>query len=403
VCVTDAKLPEPRQATTAHGLHARISAFLAAFPPAAVDAAAFREAQFDHGLAWVHLPEDMGGLGLSPQDQTEVDEALAAAGAPAPPDDSVIALGMAGPVIAKHGTREQQERYLRPLFAGREVWCQLFSEPGAGSDIAAVSATARWDEGSWVLNGQKVWTSLAHVADFGLLAARTDPHKPKHQGITYFLLDMRTPGVEVRPLRQMTGDAEFNEVFFTDVRIPDRQRVGAVGHGWAVMITTLMNERVMIGEALQRGGGPINEAMSLWGESVDKSPSLRARLIGLWMEAECHRLTLARAAERAQSGTPGPEGAVGKLVATQLNQHVYDFCMDLLGPDGAVYAARPADPPDPPRDRADIRWKFLRSKANTIEGGTSEILRNILSERILGLPQDLRVDRDVPWSDIPQS
>ncbi|MEV5968101.1 acyl-CoA dehydrogenase family protein [Kribbella sp. NPDC051952] len=374
-----------------------VAALLRDHPPGEVDPETFRGAQFDRGLAWVHHPEGLGGLGLPVQQQAVVDDLLAEAGAPGPPDHGVIGYGMAAPVLLVHGTESQQRRYLRPLFTGAEVWCQLFSEPGAGSDVAALATSARRDGDNWVVNGQKVWTSFAQVADFGLLAARTDPAVPKHRGITYFVMNMRADGVEVRPLRQLTGDAEFNEVFFVDAQVPDGDRLGAVDGGWPVVLTTLMNERVMISGALQRGAGPIQDALALWQQADDHDPVSRDRLVQLWIEAECLRLTTVRAAEQAKAGTPGPEGAVGKLAATLLNQRIYDLCMDLLGPDATLYDL------DVTAVREDPRWQFLRSKANTIEGGTSEIMRNILAERVLGLPAEPRTDRDRPWRDVPRS
>jgi len=378
-------------------LQSLVAALLRDHPPGEIDPEVFRGAQFDRGLAWVHHPEGLGGLGLPVQQQSVVDDLLAQAGAPGAPEHSVIGYGMAAPVLLVHGTEAQQRRYLRPLFTGAEVWCQLFSEPGAGSDIAALATSARREGTDWVVNGQKVWTSFAHVAHFGLLAARTDPGVPKHRGITYFVMDMHADGVEVRPLRQLTGDAEFNEVFFVDAPVPDDDRLGSVDGGWPVVLTTLMNERVMIGGALQRGAGPIQDALLLWRRASHCDPVLRDRLVQLWTEAECLRLTTLRAAERAQAGTPGPEGAVGKLAATLLNQRIYDLCMDLLGPAATLYDVTAAGVRDDPR------WQFLRSKANTIEGGTSEIMRNILAERVLGLPAERRTDRTLPWRDVPRS
>jgi alkylation response protein AidB-like acyl-CoA dehydrogenase len=387
----------PASSETDELLQSLVASLLSDHPPGEVDPETFRGAQFDRGLAWVHHAVGLGGLGLPMQQQRVVDELLARAGAPGPPDDSVIGLGMAAPVLLKHGTEAQQQRYLRPLFTGTEVWCQLFSEPGAGSDIAALATSARRDGPDWVVNGQKVWTSLAHLSHFGLLAARTNADVPKHRGITYFVLDMQADGVEVRPLRQLTGDAEFNEVFFVDARVPDHDRLGAIDGGWPVILTTLMNERVMIGDAMQRGAGPIQDALALWHQAADRGPALRDRLVQLWIEAECLRLTTLRAAERVKAGNPGPEGAVSKLAATQLNQRIYDLCMDLLGPAATLYDVTAAGARDDPR------WQFLRSKANTIEGGTSEIMRNILAERVLGLPAEPRTDRDLPWRDIPRS
>lgn len=246
---------------------ARTRELLAAFPPSEVDRLDFLRARFDAGLAWVHFPVGLGGLGAPRALQAVVTAELAAAGAPDnDPRRIGIGLGMAAPTILRYGTAEQQRRWLRPLWTGEEVWCQLFSEPGAGSDLAALATRAVLDaDGVWTVDGQKVWTSSAHTARWAILIARTDPTVPKHQGITYFVCDMTDPGVEVRPLRQITGEAEFNEVFLTGVRIPDTDRLGAVGEGWRVAQTTLNNERVAIGgQAVPREGGLIGMVAETW-------------------------------------------------------------------------------------------------------------------------------------------
>jgi alkylation response protein AidB-like acyl-CoA dehydrogenase len=224
-----------------------VDALVADFPPGTTPPQQFLGEQFDRGLAWLHYPPGSGGLGLTPQDQQRAQARLNAGGAPVSGMRNPIGYGMCAPTIATHGTPEQKERYLRPLFSGEEIWCQLFSEPGAGSDVAGLSTRAERDGEEWMLNGQKVWTTLAHISSFGLIVARTNPDVPKHKGMTAFLVDMKAPGVEVRPLMQITGEAEFNEVFFTDVRMPDSARLGAEGDGWRVAVTTLMNERVSIG------------------------------------------------------------------------------------------------------------------------------------------------------------
>ncbi|HVF74468.1 MAG TPA: acyl-CoA dehydrogenase family protein [Acidimicrobiales bacterium] len=383
----------------------RVERLLAEHPPTEVDPRRFLGAQFDAGLAWVHFPEGHGGLGLDPGDQVVVDELLRDAGAPTTPVVSMIGLGMGAPVVMTHGSEEQKRRYLRPLFTGEEIWCQLFSEPGAGSDVAALATTATRDGDEWVVNGQKVWTSVAHVARWGMLAARTDPDQPKHKGMTYFVMDMHASGVEIRPLRQITGDAEFNEVFFSDARVPDSERLGDVGEGWTVMLTTLMNERVAIGGIVQpRGGGMIGVAVEAWRKAGDKSPVLRDRLAGLWVEAECLRLTALRAAAGRNSGVPGPEGSIGKLVGALLNQRITEFCLDVLGPAGTLYGSYEME--QRPRGHEifdDLPRAFLRARANSIEGGTSEVMRNILGERVLGLPGDVRVDRDRSWREVPRN
>jgi len=384
----------------------RVEELLAGHPPATTDRRAFLEAQFDAGLAWVHFPEGAGGLGLSPALQRVVDGALAKAGAPAPDAArNIIGMGMAAPTIAVHGTPEQRARYLRPLFSGEEIWCQLFSEPGAGSDLAGLATRAVRDGDEWVVTGQKVWTTLAHIARFGLLVTRTDPDLPKHLGLTYFICDMQAPGVDVRPLRQMTGDAEFNEVYLNDVRLSDDLRLGGEGDGWRVSMTTLMNERVSIGGGRSsRGSGAIAVAVGVWRSTGCDDQARRDRLMKLWVAAEVNRLTNIRAGQMRKAGTPGPEGSVAKLTFAELNQAISELCVDLMGAEGQLYT----DYDGPRRESVgfftgDPRYFFLRSRANSIEGGTSEVLRNILGERVLGLPGEPRTDKDLPWRDVPRS
>jgi alkylation response protein AidB-like acyl-CoA dehydrogenase len=380
-------------------------------PPAATEPVEFLGAQFDRGLAWVHHPQGAGGLGLAPAAQQHTVARLAAAGAPSSGRRNPIGYGMVAPTVAVHGTDDQRARYLRPLFTGEEIWCQLFSEPGAGSDLAGLATRAVRDGDEWVLDGQKVWTTLAHVASFGLLLARSDPEAPKHRGITCFLVDMHAPGVDVRPLYQITGEAEFNEVFFTAARVPDTARLGAVGDGWRVAITTLMNERVSIGgNVARRDQGPIGDALAIWRQRYadDRSPramALRDRLMAAWVRSEVGRLTNLRAAGARRAGTPGPEGSVAKLAFAEENKRVYELCVDLLGAEGMLHSS------DYPKVRpvevavgtTDVHKAFLRARANSIEGGTSEVMRNILGERVLGLPGEPRGDRDVAWKDIPRS
>ncbi len=367
----------------------------------------FLGAQFDKGLAWVHFPEGHGGVGMSPRMQRIVDERLRAAGAPHPARYNIIGHGMGAPTVVTHGTEEQRTRYLRPLFTGEEVWCQLFSEPGAGSDVAGLSTRAVRDGEEWIVNGQKVWTTVAHLSKWGMLVARTDPDAPKHKGLTYFIMDMQAPGVEVRPLRQITGEAEFNEVYMTDVRIPDANRLGELGEGWRVSLTTLMNERVAIGgNVTPRNWGPIGQALELWGEYELKDPASRDKLLQLWTKAEAARLTNLRAQQLRRKGTPGPAGSVAKLVYAELNKEIWDYCVDLMGPAGQLYDTYEMIVPtevDVGAGPRDVRRAFLRARANSIEGGTSEIMKNILGERVLGLPGEPRVDKDVPWKDVPRS
>ncbi|MFF4366869.1 acyl-CoA dehydrogenase family protein [Streptomyces sp. NPDC001594] len=391
---------------TAGELLARTRDLLAAHPPGATAPADFLRARFDAGLAWVHYPEGLGGLGAPRTLQAVVDGELEAAGAPDnDPRRIGIGLGMAAPTILAYGTDEQKRRFLRPLWLGEEVWCQLFSEPGAGSDLAALGTRAVLDEeaGEWVVDGQKVWTSSAHTARWAILIARTDPTLPKHQGITYFLCDMHAPGVEVRPLRQITGEAEFNEVFFTGVRIPDAHRLGAVGEGWAVARTTLMNERVSIGGMrLPREGGMIAPVAAAWRERPElRTHALHQRLLGLWVEAEVARLTGERLRQQLAAGQPGPEGSGMKLTFARLNQEISGLEVELLGEEGLLYEDWTMRRPDiVDFTGRDAGYRYLRAKGNSIEGGTSEILLNIVAERVLGLPAEPRDDKDTPWKDL---
>ncbi|HYI61584.1 MAG TPA: acyl-CoA dehydrogenase family protein [Acidimicrobiales bacterium] len=374
------------------------------------DPVAFRGLQYDLGLAWVHFPEGWGGLGLAPTHQRAVDAALRQAGAPGPGTPHFFGLTMAGPTVVTHGSDELRARLLRPMFTGEEAWCQLFSEPGAGSDLAGLACRAVRDGDEWVVTGQKVWNTLAHLADRGMLVARTDPDAPKHKGLTYFALDMHAPGVEVRPLRQITGEAEFNEVYMTEVRVPDADRVGDVGEGWRVAMTTLSNERTTIGGGggpPAKGSGAIAEAVRIWREEApEQDPALRDRLLRLWIRAEVLRLTNLRAAQNRKVGNPGPEGSIAKLMFAQVNMDAYELCVDLLGPRALVgfdYAMRRSENLGLTGPPGSARKMFLRSRANSVEGGTSEIQRNIVGERVLGLPGEPRTDKDPPWKDVPRS
>ncbi|MCM1937254.1 acyl-CoA dehydrogenase [Streptomyces sp. G3] len=390
--------------TDAAELRRRTRELLTAHPPAGTDRLDFLRARFDAGLAWVHYPEGLGGLGAPRSLQAVVDAELAAEGAPDnDPRRIGIGLGMAAPTILQYGTDEQKRRLLRPLWTGEEVWCQLFSEPGAGSDLAALGTRAVRDSEDWVVNGQKVWTSSAHLARWAILIARTDPDVPKHRGITYFVCDMTDPGVEVRPLRQITGEAEFNEVFLTDVRIPDSRRLGDVGDGWRVAQTTLNNERVAIGGTpIPREGGMIGKAAATWRERPElRTHDLHQRLLGLWVEAEVARLTGVRLRQQLVAGQPGPEGAGMKLNFARLNQEISGLEVELLGEEGLLYddwtMRRPELVDFTGRDAG---YRYLRSKGNSIEGGTSEVLLNIVAERVLGLPAEPRTDKDVAWKDL---
>ncbi len=396
----------PAGSSAAGTLLAQVREFLDAHDPAAASRLDFLRARFDAGLAWVHYPAGLGGQGLSRALQPVADAEFAAAGAPTNrPERNGIGLGMAAPTILAFGSDEQKHRWLRPLWTGEDIWCQLFSEPGAGSDLASLATRAVRDGDRWVVTGQKVWTSSAHVAKRALLVTRTDPAVPKHQGLTYFAVDMTGPGVEVRPLRQLTGEAEFNEVFLTDVIIPDADRIGAVGQGWQVSTATLMSERVAIGGGdSPREGGMIGPAAATWRAHPElRTAGLHDRLLRLWADAEIARLAGARLRQQLAAGQPGPEGSAAKLVYARLNQDISEFEVELAGAEGLRYGdwtmRRPERPDFYGRDPG---YRFLRAKGNSIEGGTSEILRNIVAERVLGLPPEIRVDKDVPWKDLPR-
>jgi alkylation response protein AidB-like acyl-CoA dehydrogenase len=342
-------------------------------------------------------PKEFGGLSGEPWMQQVVREELGRYQLPTA-SFNILGVGLAGPTIIEHGTQEQKQRYLQKILTAEEIWCQLFSEPGSGSDLASLSTRAVRDGDDWVVNGQKVWTSGAQFAAFGMLVARTDPDQPKHDGLTYFILDMKSPGVDVRPLRQITGSAEFNEVFLTDVRVPDANRVGEVGDGWRVARTTLMNERVALqGLSLDRVafmGGTRRDPWQTFLESVPQrsAPLTRDRLAQIYIEQEVKEVTAFRAAAaRAAGRPPGPEGGVGKVFNAEFNQRRTEAAVDAAGLGGVAWM--PGD------SAAEARaHNFLRARANTIEGGTSEVLRNQIAERLLGLPREPDANRGVAWS-----
>ncbi|HEV7651618.1 MAG TPA: acyl-CoA dehydrogenase family protein [Actinophytocola sp.] len=385
-------------------LRERTREFLAANDPSTMDRMDFLRARFDAGLAWVHFPEGLGGLGLAREMQNVVEAELAGT-----PDNDPrrigIGLGMAAPTILAFGTDELKQRLLRPLWTGEEVWCQLFSEPGAGSDLAAAGTRAVRDGDGWRVTGQKVWTSSAHTAKWAILLARTDPDLPKHAGLSYFVLDMTQPGVEVRPLRQITGEAEFNEVFMTDAWIPDTDRLGAVGEGWKVAQTTLMNERVAIGgRATPREGGMIGTVADTWRAHPEvRTPELHDRLLDLWVQSEAFRLAGMRLRQQLAVGSPGPEGSAMKLAFARLAQALSGLEVEMLGEDGLRYDDWTLRRPDlVDFTGREAGYRYLRAKGNSIEGGTSEVLRNIIAERVLGLPAEARVDTKVAWKDLPR-
>lgn len=388
-------------------------AFLEANPPATIateeDRLAHLEARFDTGLAAVHYPEGLGGRGLPRPLQSVVDDALAAAGSPDNrPTRNVVNLGMAGPTILAAGTQEQKERFMRPLWTGRHVWCQLFSEPGAGSDLAGLATKAVRDGDDWVVTGQKVWTTLAHLADYAILVARTDPSVPKHRGITYFLLDMKSPGVTVRPLRQITGEAEFNEVFLDEVRIPDSMRLGPEGAGWKLATVTLSNERSGSGTEPPRESGAPGNLFRAWRDlpAAERDSGLRDEVVQAWIRSEAIRLTQRDVGIRMAAGDPPPEASALKLAKAENSKQTASLLMQALGEraleheDGYAFTR-------PEEMNFDVgglspSYSYLRTRANSIEGGTSEVLRTVIGERILGLPREPRGDIDVPFSEVPR-
>ena len=389
----------------AQSLIEQVRAFLAENDPATMAPAEFIGARYDAGLGWVSFPAGLGGQSAPRSLQAVVDAEFAAAGAPTVNTEKLgIGLGMAAPTILAFGTEAQHSQFLRPLYTGEEVWCQLFSEPGAGSDLAGLATRAVRDGDDWIVNGQKVWTSVAHEARWGILLTRSDPDVPKHRGLTYFICDMTAPGVEVRPLRQMTGESTFNEVFLTDVRIPDAHRLGEVGDGWRVANTTLMNERVAIGgQAQPREGGLLGPLTATWRERPElRSPALHDALLRLWVDAETFRLTGARLKQQLAAGQPGPEGSAAKLTFATLNQEITGLMLELLGEEGLLYDDYSMRANETRWVDRSPGWAYLRMRANSIEGGTSEVLRNVIAERLLGLPSEPRVDKDVAWKDLPR-
>lgn len=352
----------------------------------------------ESGYAAPMWPKEYGGLSGEVWMQQTVREELGRYRLPLI-GVNILGVGLAGPTLIAHGTDEQKKRYLQKILTAEEIWCQLFSEPGSGSDLASVSTRAEKKNGEWVLNGQKVWTSIAQFSKWGMLLGRSDPSRPKHEGLTYFIVDMKAPGVEVRPLRQATGSSEFNEVYFTDVVVPDDYRVGEAGGGWEVARTTLMNERVAlsgIGTGAEAfTGGPRRDPWKSFLKSIPDTgdPRIRQKVAQFYIEQEVKEITAFRAALARRRGAPGAEGGVVKVFNAEFNHRRTEFAMNAAGP--AAVAWLPGDQGAEARAHA-----FIRARANTIEGGTSEVLRNQMSERILGLPRDIEVDKGVAWKEI---
>jgi alkylation response protein AidB-like acyl-CoA dehydrogenase len=377
------------------------------FPPRRTEAVAFLGAQFDSGLAYVWFPAGFGGLGLPVDAQPYVDQRLGAAGAP--PSGRVtnaIAAGQGAATIVAYGSEDQKRRYLRPLFTAELMGCQLYSEPGSGSDLASLSTRAVRDGAEWIVTGQKVWTSGGHRADVAILLARTDPDVPKHAGLTQFVLDMHAPGVEVRPLRQMTGAAEFNEVFLSGVRVPDAERLGDVNDGWAVSQHTLVYERYNMPQVPARGDGLIALAVAGWQARPDKTSqaagALRADLMRHWVESEVVRLLQMRAGVLRSRGSSGPEGSLGKLAVSRAGRRLAEWAPALLGPAAMLLPEGYESEADPPgssrRGPRNLPMACVASPGTAIAGGTDQIQRNIIGDRVLGLPREPAVDRGLPWS-----
>ena len=358
---------------------------------------AWQKKKAQSGWACLHWPEDCGGRGASPIERVIWQQEEGAYAKLA--SIFLIGQGMIGPTLMAYAQEPHKRRYLPPLASGEEIWCQLFSEPVAGSDLAGLRTRAELVGDEWVINGQKIWTSGAHYSDYGMILTRTDPSVVKHDGLTMFFFDMKSPGVEVRPIKQVNGQSGFNEVFFTDLRVPDHQRLGAVGQGWRVSLTTLMNERMSIGAGMPTGFPDLLDFCCEFdtgdGLAID-DPAVRSRLATWAVRTSGLKYTAYRSISALSKGQiPGPENSIGKLVAGQTLQEIAMFALDLQGASGVlVDAAQPSA-------AARFQAMLLRSPATRIEGGTDEILRNIISERVLGLPADMRADRGLPFNEIP--
>jgi alkylation response protein AidB-like acyl-CoA dehydrogenase len=353
---------------------------------------AWQAKKADAGFAAITWPKRFGGREASPilqviYHQEEENYAV-------PRGLFEIGLGMCIPTMMAYAQPEQLDRYVRPALRGEEVWCQLFSEPAGGSDLAALRTRAERDGDDWIINGQKIWTSGAHLSDFGIIVVRTDPNVPKHAGLSFFFLDMRAPGIEIRPIHQMSGASHFNEVFFTDVRVPDAQRLGAVGQGWQVSLTTLMNERLAVGEVHRPDVEDLLElarALMLSGNGA-----VRERIADWYARTQGLKFTRFRTMTALSRGqTPGPENSIHKLVNASKLQDIASYGLDLMGMAGLVMDDDLAEA------YAMFQQALLSSPSARIAGGSDEILRNIIAERVLGLPADIRVDKDRPFSQVP--
>ena len=358
---------------------------------------AWQKNKAEAGWACLHWPKEYGGRGASPIERVIWGQEEGVFGKLS--GLFIIGHGMCGPTVMAFANEDHKRTRLPPLASGEEIWCQLFSEPAGGSDLAGLRTRAEKDGDDWVINGQKIWTSGAHHSDWGLLIARTDPNVAKHKGLTMFFLNMKSPGVEIRPIKQANGQSEFNEVYFTNVRIPDHQRLGKVGEGWTVSLTTLMNERLSIGSGMPTGFPELFDLCARLpmgeGAAIDNR-AVREKLANWATKANGLKYTAYRAISALSRGErPGPENSIGKLVAGATMQDISQFALELEGPMGVLRRQDGID------EAGLFMAMLLRSPATRIEGGTDEILRNIIAERVLGLPGDIRVDKDVSFNQIP--
>ena len=351
----------------------------------------------DGGWACLHWPKTFGGRESSPIERVIWGQEVSKFKVPG--GYLEIGQGMAGPVMMMYATEDQKERYLPPMSTGEEIWCQLFSEPAAGSDVAGIKTKAELDGDTWTVNGQKVWTSGAHFSDYGILVTRSDPSAPKHKGLTFFFVDMKSPGIEVKPIKQISGGANFNEVYFTDVKIPDGQRLGAVGDGWKVSLTTLMNERLAVGDA---SGPDFQEAFSLArgqdlnGKLAIENDSVRDKLADWYCQQSGLKFAKYRNISALSRGeTPGPQSSITKIVSGNKLQEIANFGMDMLDSAGILRTDEEG------AEQSMYQYGFYGAAGIRIAGGTDEILKNIISEQVLGMPQDMRADKGLPFNEIP--
>ncbi len=360
-------------------------------------AKAWQRKKSEGGWVCLHWPKEYGGRGANPVERVIWQQEEGVYFKLTSPFQ--IGEGMCGPTLMTYGSEADKRRYLPKIASGEEIWCQLFSEPAGGSDVAGLRTRAEADGDHWIINGQKIWTSGAHYADYGILITRTDPNVPKHKGLTMFFIDMKSRGVEVRPIKQANGMQEFNEVFFTNLRVPDTQRIGAVGDGWNVSLTTLMNERMTIGARLATGFSEVFEfccdLMTEQGLAIDDRAT-RSKLANWAVKNSGLKYTSMRSISALSKGErPGPENSIGKLVAGSMLQDIAMYAMDLQGANGLLNDPETADA------AGQFQAMLMSSPSARIAGGTDEILRNIIAERVLGLPGDIRVDKDVPFNKIP--